>query len=79
MTLDELKAEAKRQGFKLIPNITYTKLKPCKCGINRRDHLFKYDANGDEKAGLRCVSCGFTVWSSSERSARTKWNREVSK
>ena len=73
MTLDKLKAEAKAQGYTLVPIRQYTKLRPCKCGNNRREHWST--VHGEV---LVCTKCGFTSpEGKTEREARENWNKAV--
>ena len=79
MTFEELKAEAKRQGYHLVPDKPYEKIKPCKCGNNQREHVHRYSKYDDLEYGLRCKKCGFTVWTFTENALRKEWNAEVTK
>ena len=78
MTLEELKIEAKKHGYKLIPEERYKKMQPCKCGLNKRNRIYRQGEEGEDRCGLRCKACGFTVWGTSVRSACRKWNKAVS-
>ncbi|MBQ2099491.1 MAG: hypothetical protein II477_00305, partial [Lachnospiraceae bacterium] len=73
MTLDELKAEAKRQGYKLIKDNPMPKLIPCICGSKRR--IMWHYADGWY---FECDKCGRTAYPGrTERKARENWNRMV--
>ena len=75
MTLDELKAEAKRQGYKLIKDNPVPKMLPCVCGANRRAEW----TNIRGKYCYECMKCGRTSsWGDTRREARENWNRMVS-
>ena len=74
MTLDELKAEAKRQGYKLVKNTKLPKILPCVCGtypieIHSRS-LKKY-----------CYECGKclkpSLWGNTKLEGIENWNRMV--
>jgi len=73
MTLEELKKEAKAQGYKLIPIKAEEKFLPCTCGSNRREHWSRW--NGKEMIiTLQCIRCGKRVSGISEADAKHKWN-----
>ena len=73
MTLDELKAEAKRQGYKLIKDNPMPKLLPCICGSKHR--ILWSCAEG---LYFECGGCGRTACPGrTERKARENWNRMV--
>lgn len=75
MTLNELKEEAKRQGYNLVPRpIPSTKPLPCpRCGTSKRDYRYGLDIvvipfidpGEDQKTAKRkdyyvtCRKCGF--------------------
>lgn len=47
MTIEELRAEAKKLGYNLIPINKKEKLLPCTCGCKRREHWgFRNDKTG---------------------------------
>ena len=52
MTLEELKAEAKRQGYKLIKDENI-RLEPCLCGGTRREWW-----SGPDGVKVVCLRCG---------------------
>lgn len=76
MTLDELKAEAKRQGYNLIKIQKKEKLLTCVCGCNRRSH-FDYYKNGKWGYGLECKRCKKIVYGTTEAEVRSEWNKMV--
>ena len=78
MTFEELKAEAKRQGYNLMPIHKRPKLLPCTCGCNRRGHLSKYE-DGVWHDGLRCKRCGKTAWGIGETEVIEAWNEIILK
>ena len=74
MTLDELKAEAKRQGYKLIKDTKMPKMLPCVCGAERRVEL----SNTRGAYCYECMKCGRAAsWGDTRREARENWNRMV--
>ena len=76
MTLDELKAEAKAQGYRLMPIQPYIKLLPCKCGRKRGAQLWYNVPN--ETHFYKCRNCGLTApEGKNEREARKLWNEMV--
>lgn len=79
MILEELKAEAKAQGYKLIKDNPMPKLLPCTCGCNRRDSWSRYDkARGISLMAYKCSRCSKKApFEPSERAAREAWNRMI--
>lgn len=73
MTFEELKREAKAQGYNLIKIKPYERLLPCTCGCNRREHWVS--AKGDSI--LKCMKCGRTVYGKNDADVRFQWNMEV--
>lgn len=76
MTLEELKAEAKKHGYKLTKEYKYEKLEPCPCGNKRIvasmlcDTVIPYFH--------RCNKCGFASEPARTKyEARHKWNELV--
>ena len=73
MPFDKLKAEAKRQGYNLIPITKVEKLLPCICGCNRRKHW--YCSTGE---WLKCEKCGREGYiGKSHAEAIHKWNEMI--
>lgn len=75
MTLEELKAEAKRQGYKLIKdeNIQF---EPCLCGGTRREWW-----SGPEGHKVVCLRCGLeSPWvprSKGKNGVKKAWNATI--
>lgn len=79
MTLDELKAEAKMHGYKLIKDNPKPKLLKCTCGRKNFAHWSrpKEDGVGFEW-NIECRECGkASGWADSERKAIEKWNEMI--
>lgn len=81
MTLEELKAEAKAMGYKLIKDNPKPKLLRCTCGSNHRG-WWSTSANtgkfGDLLWQLECKKCGKrSEWADSERGVIEKWNEMI--
>lgn len=74
MTFEELKSEAKAQGYNLIPIRKFEKLLPCTCGFNRRER-WECLVCGQWVIELRCKNCGKSVQGRNEADARRNWNR----
>ena len=73
MTFEELKAEAQKQGYSLIPNNSI-ELLPCTCGHRRRDRLFNANTH---IYTVRCKKCGKKVSGESLKKAMLNWNRHI--
>lgn len=79
MTLEELKAEAKAQGYKLIKDNPKPKLLKCTCG---RKNFGKWTRPKEDGFGfewnIECRKCGkASGWADSERKAIEKWNEMI--
>jgi len=77
MTLEELKAEAKRQGYSLIKYNPLPKMIPCVCGNNKRYRRWR-NTDGDESVSIVCTKCGREIEGWSERETRIRWNKAMS-
>ena len=74
MTLEELKAEAKAQGYRLIKIQPYIRIMPCKCGTKRINHWY-YSNKGEF---YKCPNCGLEApLGKNDREARKLWNQMV--
>ena len=75
MTLEELKAEAKRQGYKLI-KAKRPRFEPCLCGHN--DHQW---VSGPEGWAVYCKHCGlYGPWAKKSHNAViVAWNAMILK
>lgn len=72
MTLEELKAEAKKHGYNLIKQKEKVYLLPCVCGCNRRAKWYSaYSIT------LKCNNCGRSATGDTELDAKKQWNRMV--
>lgn len=72
MTFEELKVEAKKQGYKLIKDEPYIPFKPCVCGCNRRSEWHVADLFGSIK--YECQNCGRTATGKNKKEAKQNWN-----
>lgn len=76
MTVEELKAEAKRQGFNLVKKPTYISLKPCVCGA-KLSVKAKWTIYGN---AYKCIKCGLeSNPTKTQKGARRSWNETVEK
>ena len=76
MTFEELKAEAKRQGYNLVKKPTYIPLKPCVCGA-KLSVKAKWTIYGN---AYKCIKCGLeSTPSKTQKGAREYWNFKVEK
>lgn len=73
MTLEEVKAEAKKYGYGLIPLHSHERLLPCVCGCKRRERWY----GGDGSLSLVCKQCGRTIVGKSENKVIRLWNAEM--
>lgn len=77
LTLQELKAEAKRQGYKLIKDENI-KFEPCLCGGTRREWW-----SGPEGVKVVCLRCGLeSPWvprSKGKNGVKKVWNAMILK
>lgn len=77
MTLEELKAEAKAQGYSLIPIKRHIPIKPCgRCGHKRTHIIDRYNSMTGKMEYAVCCSCcdSHTGFYRSEREAYAAWN-----
>lgn len=73
MTYEELKAEAKAQGYNLVKAKPYTRMLPCTCGSKRRSLWHCPKGNY-----LVCNRCGKrSRLGINERQAREFWNEMI--
>ena len=81
MTLDELRAEAKKHGYKLTREYPYIRMAPCVCG---HKNIGSYSKWSNDRATApyfhKCYRCGFASESAKTKyEAKLKWNECVSK
>lgn len=74
MTLEELKAEAKKMGYKLVKDSPYERWNACTCGHNRR--TLWTTPNGYRYV---CNKCGRSVEGRTQREAKKNWNKKGDK
>lgn len=88
MTFEELKEEAKRQGYRLVKEEKKEPLLPCTCGCKRRESLIKQvpavvpGSGKSEESSiwveiLRCEQCGRTAEGLTKKEARANWNKMI--
>ena len=75
MTLEELKAEAKAKGYKLIKDEPYIRQSTCICGAKNTSMWWK----GNDVCKLKCRKCGFASesWVKTQKEAKIAWNKAV--
>lgn len=77
MTLDELKAEAKKLGYKVIKDNPRVKLLPCTCG---RKQISLWWDGADYMWFQECPKCGKRAPShKTQNGARKLWNEKIEK
>ena len=73
MTLEELKAEAAKHGYRLIKVPKHIAMLPCTCGHNKRSTWCV-----DGGYILECLKCGKQGYAGTTRNdARIQWNRRI--
>ena len=73
MTLEQIRSEAAKHGYKLAKEYPNTKLKPCICGNSRYTRV-----TGLHTKAYRCMKCGFTADEAKYLyEAKIKWNECV--
>lgn len=76
MTFEELKEEAKRQGYNLVKKPTYIPLAKCTCGA-KLSVKAKWTVYGH---AYKCIKCGLeSIPAKTQKNAREYWNWEVKK
>ena len=71
MTIEELKKEADKLGYRLCKKTKYIKFLPCRCGKKYPEVWFTY--NG---VFYQCPKCGArSKVGKTEREARINWNK----
>lgn len=71
LTLDELKEQAERLGYKLVKANPYIRFEPCVCGNNRRVTWYNWSKC---IVTLECNKCGYKVSGKNETDAKIMWN-----
>ena len=73
MSLEELRIEAEKLGYKLRKIEPYEHFKPCVCGHNRRTTIY-----GRSGIYFECKVCGLeSPVGRSEKDAKDKWNKMI--
>ena len=73
MELTELRQEAEKLGYKLVPIKKYVRFLPCVCGCNRRIHWSVVN-NNEYGVILECKRCGLEAKGKTEKEAKHNWN-----
>lgn len=77
MTLEELKVEADKLGYRLSKKSERVKFLPCTCGCNRRSHWFVHSWD-ENKIFFECNNCGLqSPPGYPEKEARQNWNKMI--
>ena len=76
MTYEELREEAKRQGYRLVALDSREKLLPCTCGNKRRTHFDTWEG-GKWIYMLTCTKCGKTAKGHSVSEVNRNWNEMI--
>lgn len=77
MTLEELKAEAKKHGYKLVKERPYIRMSACVCGHKNIAHWIKF-GGVSEPYFHQCRKCGLTSDPAKTKyEAKLKWNECV--
>ena len=79
MTLEQLRTEAQRHGYKLVKERPYIRMLPCVCG---HKNIGLYAKLSNDKATApyshKCWKCGFTSEPAKTKyQAKLKWNECV--
>ena len=74
MTVEELKVEAAKLGYKIIKKQEYIKFKPCICGCNKRGLWYR---SGGTRL-YKCNNCGLEApEGSNDKEAKLNWNKMI--
>ena len=78
MTLEQIRAEAKKHGYKLVKEYPYVRMMPCICGHKNIAYCSTFGDKSKKPYYHQCSKCGLT----SERTktkyeAKLKWNECV--
>lgn len=77
MELEELKAEAMKLGYNLVPRREYIKKKPCVCGRKNHDYWTYFD-KGVNMTYIKCPKCGrHSPAGRTENEAKNFWNAMI--
>jgi hypothetical protein len=76
MTLEELKAEAKKHGYKLTKEYIPIRFAQCICG--QKGYAVKHIKLNPHQYYYKCNRCGFSAdGARTQREAKLKWNEYV--
>ena len=80
MTLDELKIEAEKLGYRLVKNQPYIRLLPCTCGRKRVEEWLDYGFGVRDNHFYACPRCGKkSPPAKTMREAKRAWNEMIEK
>lgn len=80
MTLDELKVEADKLGYRLTKKQTYIKLLLCTCGCKKAKEWYGVGFNVSDRYFYACPRCEKKSPSAkTRREARIAWNEMIKK
>lgn len=75
MTLEELKIEAEKFGYKLTKKIKYEKIEPCICGCKRVIREISLNPRGSY---YYCSNCGLKgETANTNYQAKINWNNKI--
>ena len=77
MTLEELKIEAKRHGYRLNKITPYEKFIPCKCGCNRRNVYYGFEWETGDYVAYECKKCKAYIKGKNNNDAKRVWNEKM--
>lgn len=76
MTVEELKIEAKKLGYKLIKDDPNSKL-PCVCGCSKRLQTHWLVRLEERKVVIYCPICDRSAFGKTEQEAIENWNNSI--
>ena len=78
MTLEQLKAEAKKYGYKIVKDLPYIRMLPCVCGNKSIAYMSAWET--PTPYYHRCRKCGFeSQRARTKYEARIKWDECIEK
>jgi predicted RNA-binding Zn-ribbon protein involved in translation (DUF1610 family) len=72
MTIEELKTEAEKLGYRVVKKEKYVSLLPCPCGRKKPEKWYSFTENEDF---YQCPNCGLKApGAMTDKQARYNWN-----